>query len=168
MLSLKIHHNVHLTKEQRYSLHNGEDVVSIGCAIPVWDRNGDSNEPAKEFFCVYSLKNPKIDAPIRILDNGFEITLPFRESSIPDLSDEDWRDWSFNHPEKLEAYYKSCRPEISSMNLLEYLDGGSKSLYYREHNKIKKNDEFTEIWHYVDFKSMDHLEDSIMTHLDNL
>ena len=62
MLSLAIHHNLWLTRDQRYAVHNGIELVIVGVSVPVWVANQKStSEPAQEIFCKYNLKNKKIN-----------------------------------------------------------------------------------------------------------
>ena len=63
MLSIAIHHNIWLTRDQRYAIHDGAEIVVVGVSIPVWVHNNKvTSEPAKEVFCKYYLKNPKQDS----------------------------------------------------------------------------------------------------------
>ena len=82
MLRLTIHHNIHLTREQRYALHNGEDLNVIGVSIPIWLIKKGTSEPANEIFCRYYLKNPKIDTPIKIFDDGEFTYMQFRDKNM--------------------------------------------------------------------------------------
>lgn len=155
MLSLTIHHNIHLTREEIYALHDGEDIVTTGCSVPVWFYHKFTSEPAKEVFCRYILKNPKKEIPIQILENGYEIYLPYREGTKLNISDEEWKHLKLHNPDKLEELYKKLKPEISSKNLLDFKDGGGQSLSYREFNKVKKNKELLEVMHYVCVSNVD-------------
>lgn len=154
-LSLTIQHNIHLTREERYALHEGDEITTIGVSLPVWFYGKLTSEPAVEVFCIYQLKNPKKDMPIQILSNGYEITLPFREGIDLKISDEEWRDLSLNNPDRLEGLYKQTVTEISSKSLLDLRDGGSEHLMYREHNKVKKGDEILSIMHFVCMGTME-------------
>lgn len=160
MLNLSINHNIFLTRDQRYALHGGIDLVVVGFAVPVWFTNKTTSEPAKEVFCKYYLKNNKRDLPLKVLKNGFEIHLPFREGQKPEITDEQWRLLN-NDPLKLEEYYKSCISETSSKCLLDVKDGGSKHLFYREHNKIQKNEESFIMINYVCMEDMEELNNSL-------
>lgn len=153
MLSLTIHHVVHLTKEQRYSLHEGNNIETTGISVPVWIMNKTTSEPAHEVFCRYILKNPRKDMPIQVLEDGYEITIPYREGSKLNITDEEWRHLNMNDPRKLDALYKMTPQSISSQNLLNEIDGGSNSLCYREHNKVKKEGKTLQIMHYVCLES---------------
>jgi hypothetical protein len=164
MLSLTIHHNIHLTKEQRYALHEGKEVSLIGLSVPVWYANKMTSEPAKEIFCRYYLKNPKKDIPIQILEDGYEISIPYREGTKLEISDEEWRFLNQHDPDKLEAMYKKQIQEVSSRNLLDVKDGGNGgTMSYREHNKIKKGEGFLSIMHFVSIDTMEKLLESIST-----
>lgn len=150
MLSLSIHHNIHLTKQQRYDLHESKDVITVGVSVPIWYNETMSSEPGKEVFCNYYLKNPKKEIPIHIMDDGYEIAIPYREGTDLGISDEEWRHLNMNDPDKLKELYKNQLIEVSSKNLLDIKDGGNGgTMNYREHNKIKKNDQYLNIMHYV-------------------
>lgn len=155
MLSLTIHHNIHLTKQQRYALHEGQDIVVVGVSIPVWIADKMTSEPAKEVFCNYYLKNPKEEIPIRILDDGYEITIPYREGKDLNLSNEEWRELNMNDPEKLQEMYENLESEVSSKNLLDIEDGGSEFLNYRELNKVPSEDKFLNIMHHIVISKME-------------
>jgi len=163
MLSLAIHHNIWLTRDQRYAVHNGIELVVVGLSVPVWVANNKvSSEPAKEIFCKYYLKNPKAEMPIQIVSNGYEITLPNRIGSLPNLSDDEWRYLSFNHPVKLDNLYQKCSRDANSKCLLDLKDGGSKCLKFREHNKVKRNEEFVNFIHFVNIADMSELTNSLV------
>lgn len=162
MLSLTIHHNIHLTREQRYSLHEGQDVETVGFSVPVWFKNKTTSEPAKEVFCMYYLKNPKKDTPMQILENGYEIAIPFREGTKLNISDEEWRKLNRENPDVLDALYSQQIQEVSSLNLLDIKDGGNGgSMTYREHNKIKRGEQFLNIMHFICIETMETLLSSL-------
>lgn len=161
MLSLTIHHNIHLTKEQRYALHEGQEISVIGVSVPVWYMKQVTSEPAKEVFCRYFLKNPKTDIPIQILEDGYEISIPYREGTKLEISDEEWRELFFKDPAKLEALYKTQLSEVSSKNLLDVKDGGIGSMAYREHNKVQRGSQLLNIMHYVNIDSMESLVEGL-------
>lgn len=154
-LTLTIRHMIHLTKEQRYALHGGEAIETIGCSLPVWFDHDISSEPAREVFCNYYLSNVKQEIPIKILENGYEIVLPYKEHpKRRDLTNEEWRTMS---EEQLEVYYKLNGYAVTSESLLDVADGGSECLMYREHNKVKFNNKMLAIVHFVSIEDMDYL-----------
>lgn len=158
MLNLTIQHLIHLTREQRYALHEGIEIVVVGVSVPVWFVNKITSEPAKEIFCHYYIKNPKVDNPVKVRGDGFEITLPYREGKGLSLTDEEWRILNLQNPEKLERMYKQCVPEVSSQNLLDIQDGGNGGhLYYREHNKIQEDAQTLHMMHYVQISPIEDL-----------
>lgn len=160
-LSLTIHHNIHLTRAERYALHEGREIVTVGVSVPVWFIDKVTTEPAKEVFCRYRLKNPKEELPIQILDDGYEISVPFREGTRLALSDEEWRYLNLHQPDKLEAMYRSEVQEVSSRNLLDPADGGCVSLIYREHNKLLRPDQTVNIIHCVAIQDLSVLTESL-------
>lgn len=161
MLSLTIQHNIHLTRDQRYALHDGIDIVAVGQCVPVWFMEKVTSEPGREVFCNYYLYNTKEDTPIQILEDGFEITLPHRPGESLNMRDDEWRRLNREDPDKLRAMYDNLVKEVSSKNLLDIKDGGGQCLVYREHNKIKKNDSMLNIMHFVQMNDMEHLTGSI-------
>ena len=162
MLNLTIHHNVHLTREERYALHDGGEVVVVGVSVPVWFSGKNTSEPGREVFCRYVLKNPRKETPIQILDDGYEVTIPYREGTKLKMSNEEWRTLCRENPAKLEAIYKMQVPEVSSANLLDAADGGCGCLYYRENNKVQSGKHLIGIMHYVCLNSAEHLSGSVV------
>lgn len=163
MLSIAIHHNIWLTRDQRYALHEGIELVVVGVSVPVWVHNNRvTSEPAKEVFCKYYLKNPKYDVPIQIVKEGYEITMPNRAGAVPNLSDEEWRYLNANDPAKLDEYYEKCPRAANSKNLLDIKDGGSKYLSFREHNKVKSNEEFVNFIHFVNISDIEELNKTLV------
>ena len=164
MLNLSIHHNVHLTRDQRYSLHGGNDLEIVGISVPVWlDSQKNSSEPAPEIFCKYYLKNKEKEFPIRILKDGYEIVMPKRTGTIPDISDEEWRFLNNKNKKILEEYYKKCDRQVNSTNLLDIKDGGCASLNFREHNKMKRKGIMINVIHFVNINDMEKLTNSQLT-----
>jgi hypothetical protein len=161
MLSLTIHHNIHLTREERYNLHAGQEIVTVGVSVPVWFFQRMTSEPAKEIFCKYFIGNPKKDDPIRVLENGYSIPLPYREGVRLDIPNEEWWELYRKDPKRLEELEKVCVEEVSSKSLLDLKDGGCGHLSYREHNKIQKEDKTYSIMHYVSINAMEQLVNSI-------
>ena len=161
MIRLTIQHNIHLTRDQRYALHEGVELVIVGVSVPIWFQDNMTSEPGKEVFCRYYIKNPKEDCPIQILENGYEITLPCRTGQKLSISDEQWRYLNLKEPEKLESMYNSLIHEASSKSLIDIKDGGSECLHYREHNKIKKGKDTMNVMHFVNIVTVESLTESI-------
>lgn len=157
MLNLTVQHHIHLNKEQRYAIHAGEELVVTGVSVPVWYLNKVTSEPAKEVFCRYYIKNDKEDTPVLVQKDGFEITLPYREGKGLNITDEEWRELSLNNPEKLELMYANCVQEVSSKNLLDLIDGGSKHMAYKEYNKIEQEKRTLKIMHFVQLDDIEKL-----------
>lgn len=161
ILNLNIQHNIHLTREQRYQLHDGVDVEVVGVSIPVWIINNVTSEPVTEVFCKYYLKNPKLEIPIKILKDGYEITIPYRQGKKLEISDEEWRDLSFKNPDKLHEMYASLPKEVSTKNLLDLIEGGSEFMNYKELNKIMINDKTINVMHFVTISTIEKLNISL-------
>ena len=90
--------------------------------------------------------------------------MPMRpaKNNRPKLTDEEWMTLTKHNPAKLAQYYKGRIEEVSSKNLLDFKDGGCGHLNYREHNKVKKNDEFINIMHYVQIEDVEKLNSSLL------
>lgn len=127
MLTLVVSHIIGLTKEQRYNLHDGKPVDVVGISLPVWFEKGSTSEPANEIFATYKLTNNKEAFPIKMNRRGFEINMP---QSNPEA----------------EAEIKALPQEAleivgvntnfpNSKNLLNYKDGGSEFLQFRQYAK---------------------------------
>jgi len=160
MLTLSIQHNIFLDRDQRYGLHNQEDVDTVGVSTPIWHFQNRSSEPAKEVFCNYYLRNPRKELPIKILKDGYLLCLPYR---IPtrqqrELSNQEWLKMT---QEQREAYYTAMPREMSSASLLDIQDGGSETLMYRESNTVKNGDKFMKIIHYVNLYDVKYLQGSM-------
>ena len=61
MLTLVISHNINLSREERYNLHQGKPVTTVGVSVPVWFEKGNTSEPAQEVFVLYRLTNTSDD-----------------------------------------------------------------------------------------------------------
>lgn len=157
-LTLAVHHNIHLSREERYALHEGKPIVVVGVSIPVWFDKNISSEPAKEVFCKYYLYNSKHETPIRIMEDGYEITLPNKSTPLDPISNEVWRSLT---PSQLDVYYRNQYSQASSENLLDQKDGGSEHLFYREHNKMKIKDEMLTVVHFIEIDPIERLIASI-------
>ena len=162
MLHLAITHNIHLSKEECYKLHEQQEVQTISVSIPVWHSGLVTSEPAKEVFCQYILRNTQQDIPVQILKEGYLVHLPYRPANeVKPLTDEEWRFLNMNDQEKLRDYYRSQKPEVSAKNLLDLKDGGSGCLMYREHNTVNNDGKQLNLMHFVNIRRDDHLIESL-------
>lgn len=153
---LTIHHNIRLTKDERYFIYNNEKIIVVGVSVPVWCIDGKTSEPAKEIFCKYYISNLKQETPIQIMEDGYMINLPNRPAKQPlVVNDEQWR--KMNLAEK-DIYYSKWRSDISSQNLLDVKDGGCRCLIYKEQNRVKKDNNSINIMHYVNIGAIEDLE----------
>ena len=124
-LSLSISHHLFLTRKERYALHEGQVIETIGSSVPVWFYGKTTSEPAEEIFCQYVLTNIK-RRPCIIPDvDGYTINLP----AIPEdwekapLSNEDWRKMT---PKEREKWYEENKTPKSSLDLLDPPEGGKQ------------------------------------------
>jgi hypothetical protein len=158
-LGLVLHHNLFLTRDQRYALHAGQDVETVGTTVSVWCRGSVTTEPAKEIFCRYLIRNLGQDLPIKMVNDGFEIALPNRQPLTSQISNDLWRQLS---EKEWDEFYQMFRDGASTSNLLNVEDGGSACLMYREHNKIRYMDDVSllTIIHLIQIRDYQILEDS--------
>lgn len=147
MSTLTISHYIYLTKEQRYSLHNGNQLEVIGISVPVWFDKGNTSEPATEVFCKYKLTNDEIGKFIKKSEEGYEINLPqkseFLEKDIP----------------------KEIKGVVeiqlgTSERLLDHEDGGVAALEFRQYTKIDEGRKYN-IVHFVEIKNNEILSDTL-------
>jgi hypothetical protein len=162
MLNITINHNIYLTREERYAIHNGEELSVVGICIPVWFHDKKTSEPAQEVFCNYHLYNPLKDIPIQTIADGFEVYLPMRKAKNKiRLTNDEWRVLNQHNPKKLNSQYKAYKGEISSKLLLDHADGGCGAVFYREHNKVNKDGKTINMMHYVNIDRIERLKESI-------
>lgn len=86
MIYLTISHNLALDRSQRYEIAENDNstVKVIGASVPVWCygsllsiKSGlRTNEPAEEVFCEYLITNLNNDHIIKMMERGYEISLP--------------------------------------------------------------------------------------------
>jgi hypothetical protein len=139
-LTLTVSHNIFLDRNQRYSLFNGNAIEVTGVSIPVWYYQGITSEPANEIFCTYKLIPDDNKIHINYNKSGYEMFLP------------------------LSAY----QPEgdnsspISLKNILDLKDGGIAWLAFRQFGKAKKNNRTINIVHFVEIKTIEELDSSIV------
>jgi hypothetical protein len=137
-LGLIIHHNIFLNREQRYALHDGQDIEVCGISVSVWCRGKVTSEPGREIYCKYLLRNLGEDQPVKMVKEGFEICVPNKRQVNSNISNDIWRNFS---PQEMDEYYSLFKNGASTHNLLDIKDGGSEALMYREHNKIRYADD---------------------------
>lgn len=161
MLNLSIYHKIHLTRKERYDLHDGKETIVTGVSVPIWYIKTISSEPGQEVFCRYYLSNNKSNSPIKIIKDGYGIEIPFQPPEQPKAA---------KIPSFLKKFFLKKNTPIlkekkqkcmSSVNLLDIKDGGSKSLSYREFNKVKSEENIVTISHYVTIEDISHLENSL-------
>ena len=108
--------------------------------------------------------NNKKNIPVKIVEDGYEIEIPHQSFTKKPLK-------------KIPNFLKKFFPEteknliidekekkmndICSKSLLDIKDGGSKSLNYREFNKVKSEGSMITIAHYLNIEDISHLENSL-------
>jgi hypothetical protein len=159
-INLIISHNIHLSRQERYDLHEGKVLDIVGVSIPTWQINNIPTEPAKEVFCKYQLKYTGKNEPIKIVPHGFEITLPFRAAlgNRNGLDNEEWRKMSY---EQLDLWYSKNQPEVNSKILLDYKDGGCQGISYRESSRLNFDDKLVDVRHHILIGELETLLESL-------
>lgn len=159
-LGIIIHHNIFLTREQRYAIHDGQDISTPGVSVTVWCRGKVVSEPASEVFCRYLLRNLGKDEPIKMTKEGFEICLPNKPPVVGKISNDVWRSLD---AEGREEYYSVFKNGASTYNLLDIREGGSECLMYRDNNKIHyaDDDEPIIVIHLIQIRDVKVLEESL-------
>ncbi len=166
MITLTISHHIFLNKEQRYDLHNREDIEVIGTSVPVWHwNNGETTEPANEIFCKYYLTNIPEDYPLCLLPRGYQINIPqiseqeqLKIDSIRKIGHLEWNKMS---KQKQESFYSMIGASNSTC-LLNYEDHGNKFLFFKCHQKEKFKGKIVDMTHFIHMRDLDDLIDSII------
>lgn len=128
--TLSIIHNIFLTRKERYAIHEGKKVTTVGVSLPVWFRKGSTSEPAEEVFCEYTIINEAEVKPIQAKKNGYIINVPQLPGDYEprSLTNKKWRKMSLK--ERADWYNKNPVP-VSSKSLLDLIDLGSKHLSFK-------------------------------------
>ncbi len=157
---LSISHHLFLTREQRYKLHERNELEVIGVSVPVWFEQGNTSEPAEEVFSKYILKNEEGDYFIINHNYGYEINLPQMPADFKtkDLSNEDWRKMTTH--ERNEWYKKNSRP-ISSLNLLESHDMGGRFLKWTMVSNLIRQERKLTIYNHISIADISNLENTL-------
>lgn len=161
-ISLIISHSITLTRDERYSIHEGNIVQTIGISIPYWKLQNKEINSTKEIFCRYSISYTGKNQPIRAMDDatGYIIYLPFRDKKgdLDSISNEDWRKMSNS---ELEMWYANNKAEITSKVLLDAKDGGSEGIVYRESSRLLVDSQIVNVRHYISIKDESFLLNSL-------
>jgi hypothetical protein len=146
---LCVSHNIFLTKEQRYSLYEGNNIEVVGVSVPVWFYNkNETNEPAIEVFCKYFLKceNKSFQKNIEISEEGYEIKL-YKNNIFNGVSN------------KIKKYFKIKENNMpTAKSLLDIKDGGSEWLDF----KVYDSTEYINIIHSIEIQKIENLFKSLV------
>jgi len=134
-LTLTVSHNIFLKKEQRYELHIGKEVKTIGVSTPVWTNGKKTSEPAHEVFCNYIITPTDCKIYIRHNAKGYDILLP---------------------KNSYDSENKRQNP-VTINNIIDFKDGGVEWLAFRQFNQVNKNKRNITIAHFVEIKDMEEL-----------
>lgn len=148
MQTLIISHLLYLNKDQRYRLHSGEPIETVGVSVPVLFEKGSTSEPAKELFCKYTLTNEPPNKGIVPTEQGYILNLPQKIVAETKTNEEKL---------KLDALNKVPTSE----NILDVRDGGHQYLHFKQYNKIHFSNIEMNIVHIIDIRDEDFLIDSL-------
>lgn len=160
-LTLAIAHSLFITRDQRYDLHSGKSIKTIGASLPVWFYKGKTSEPAEEVFCKYTINNKKGDASIIKRNNAYIINLPQvpEDYQPPSLSDDVWRKMT---EKQRSEWYEKHPSLLSSKSLLDLKDGGCEVLNFRLQKQTKIKKKKVDVIHFVLMKTSEDLTNSLM------
>jgi hypothetical protein len=144
MATLTISHHVYLSREDRYKLHNREDIEAIGVSVPVLFDKGNTSEPAREVFCRYKLTNNLPNRAITTFDAGYCINLP-----------------QLNSTEDQDDYSVFAAKYGSSERLLDIKDGGVEYSEFKQYHNAYIDGVAMTILHYVEIKDLEYLIETI-------
>lgn len=151
MKTLTVTHNIFLDRDQRYRLVAGEEVEAVGVSVPVWFSKGKSTEPAQEVFCKYKLYNRPETFPINTWEEGYTVVLPQPHETMQKVVDTLAANTLIG--EKL-------RPP-DAKNLLDFKDGGSAYLSFKQYTKVHSGKRSYNILHFVEIKDVADLVESL-------
>ena len=147
MTTLIVSHHIYLTRDERYSLHNGKSIEVVGVSIPVWFSRGNTSEPAQEVFCKYKLTNDIIDKILNPIQDGYSINLP-QKIELLDGEKETLDNLEIELP--------------NSKNLLDLKDGGIEKIEFSQNDKIQQNGREFKVIHFVEIKPIEVLLETIV------
>jgi hypothetical protein len=160
---LVISHHIHLTREQRYELHNNGVVETTGVSMPIWHYKGETSEPGSEIFCTYLITNDPAVSRVYCVKTGYEINLPqipLDYKPTKPFSDLEWRGLT---KRQQEDWYLRTEPPASSKNLLDLVDGGSNGfLFFTKMDSFRRRNKNIDIVHEVQFIPMEKLVESLL------
>jgi hypothetical protein len=147
MAILTISHFLYLTRDQRYKIHAGEVVETVGISVPVWFLKGNTSEPARELFCKYKITNEPVNKAISTVEEGFVINLPHKIELKPeDKVDDSFREAMKNLP--------------TSERLLDIKDKGAGYLHFKQYNQVAIDSIEFSVIHIVELQNEDFLSNS--------
>jgi poly(3-hydroxyalkanoate) synthetase len=163
---LTIHHNIFLTREERYKIINRESTTVIGVSVPIWvlNKSGLSTEPGAEVFSLYEINNiAEKELTIRKGKNGYSINLPQTPKDyvpIPPLSIERWLEMT---EDEKENWYMSQRKIKTATNLRDRTDGGAEYLRFEKQRKAKfRKGPYIHVAHWVEIKLIETLNNTML------
>ena len=160
-LTLHVYHGLFLTRDQRYSLADGETVETVGVSVPVWSLGGNTSEPASELFCKYVLTNKIGATKITPFGEGYLINIPQLPLNlkIPDApSNEEWRKMTSLQQERW--YAKTSAPKTGGA-LRDIGDNGAEYLRFHETKRIQRDGRTVTLYHVVEMQDIQELLDTL-------
>lgn len=130
LITVSVNHSIFLNHTQRYSLHEGNSIETVGVNLPIWFYKGSTTEPGEEVFCKYLLTNSGKSEYIQFKEGGYLINLPQLPETFvrQELDLELWRTLT---EEQKNSWYESNKTPKNSGNLLNIGDGGGAHLSFK-------------------------------------
>jgi hypothetical protein len=145
MATLTISHYIYLTKDERYKLHEGQPMEVVGVSVPVWFHKGSTTKPAQEMFVKYRLTNCLPNRAITAFEEGYCINLPQKNDLTAPIQ-----------------VQQAVGVEVgTSERLLNYKDGGSEYLEFRQYSKVQKHKRTFNVVHFVELKPVEDLLETL-------
>lgn len=133
MSVLSICHTIYLNEENRYKLHAGVFVETVGFNLPVWMKDRQIVEPQQEIFCNYLLTNFGQKQSVELQNDRYVINLPDEKHFTEFLAD------------------IPCDP-LNSKRLLNPKDDGFGTINFQFTDKVTINEKDYKVVHFVDIK----------------
>jgi hypothetical protein len=149
---LSISHLIFLTRDERYTLVSGKDIVVVGVSISA----KSPEDVPSEVFCRYILQNRPENIRILNTPEGYLINLPQKANvQIPTLSNDEWRAMSRTEQEE---WYERYRLPATAESLKDIKDGGAAYLRFHYVSLAKQS----RIVHIIEIKTMESLLQSLL------
>jgi len=156
--TLCVHHNLYLSREDRYRLYKDEPVVVTGVCVPVWFQKNFSTEPAVEVFARYQILPGEPGLSVKQGPGGFSITLPHPPPPAKKPPENVWK--ALSEVDR-DAWFEKNNPGPNTECLLDVRDGGCAFLAFRQFNNVERNKKQLRLIHFVEIKDIEVLNRSL-------